>query len=109
MDSKINQNSQNIAVLTSNMQNIDKRLDGIEEGVGTLNKKIDMFTDLLTKNYVPIITFQEYKIAQNKIFQEYMARQELKDKNKWLERIILVLVTTVISGLVAFFLREAGM
>lgn len=79
-----------IAVLEANMTNIDKRLIAIETSMTSLHGKVDTFSKVLMENYVAKATFEEYK------------------KNKWMERIIIVLITTAISGLVAFFLRESG-
>lgn len=79
-------NTERLAVLETNMTNIDNRLKGLESSMGQLHGKFD----LLTQNYVAKETFEEYK------------------KNKWLERTVTVLVTALISGLVAFFLRESG-
>lgn len=75
-----------IASMEAQMKGIDKRLNGIEKGMVSLNSKLD----LITSNYVHKDTFTEYK------------------KNKWLERVIVVMVTAMLSGLVAFFLREFG-
>ena len=75
-----------LATLEANMSNIDARLKGLESSMGQLHGKFD----LLTQNYVAKETFEEYK------------------KNKWLERIVTVLITAIISGLIAFFLREAN-
>lgn len=80
------EDGERLAILETNMTNIDKRLSGLETSMSALHGKFD----LISQNYVAKATFDEYK------------------KNKWLERILIVLATTVISGLVAFFLREAG-
>ena len=76
-------NTERLAVLETNMTNIDNRLKGLESSMGMLHGKFD----LLTQNYVAKETFEEYK------------------KNKWLERVVTVLIIAIISGLVAFFLR----
>lgn len=79
--------AERMAILETNMTNIDNRLKSLENSMGMLHGKFD----LLTQNYVAKDTFEEYK------------------KNKWLERAVTVLITAFISGLVAFFLREKGL
>lgn len=76
-------NVERLATLEANMTNIDARLKHLEGSMEQLHGKFD----LLTQNYVAKDTFEEYK------------------KNKWLERFLTILVTALISGLVAFFLR----
>lgn len=68
------------------MKAIDRRLDSIDKSMDSLNAKFD----IITTSYVHKDTFEEYK------------------KNKWLERVIVVLVTGIIMGLIGFFLREYG-
>lgn len=75
-----------IASIEAKMEGIDRRLNSIDDNMKQLNAKFD----LITSSYVHKDTFDEYK------------------KNKWLERVIVVLVTAILSGLVAFFLHEAG-
>ena len=77
-----------IATLEANMINIDRRLTSIEESVASLHGKYDAFMKIITESYVAKETFEEYK------------------RNRTLERIITILATATISGLVAFFLRE---
>lgn len=74
-----------LAVLENQVHNIDTKINSIETSMKELHGKFD----IITTNYVAKETFEEYK------------------KNKWLERILLILVTAILSGLVAFFLREA--
>lgn len=71
-----------VAVLEANMININERLKGIEESMANLNGKFD----LITQNYVAKETFEEFK------------------KNRWLERVVTILMTALIAGLVEYFL-----
>lgn len=82
------EDGERIATLEANMANIDQKLKVIENSMLSLHTKVDTFMKVITDNYVAKDTFEEYK------------------KNKWLERIIIILVTGIISGLIAFFLRE---
>lgn len=82
------EDGERLATLEANMANIDDKLKTIENSMLSLHAKVDTFMKVITDNYVAKDTFEEYK------------------KNKWLERIIIILVTGIISGLIAFFLRE---
>jgi len=73
-----------LVALETNMGNIEKRLAGIESSMSALHGKFD----LISNSYVAKETFEEYK------------------KNRWMDRVIVALVTAIVSGLVAFFLRE---
>lgn len=84
---------ESIVELQTQMQDIDRRLTSLDTSIKSLHSKFDE----LKQNYVPQSTFNEYKISQKE-----------KEKNRWLEIIITVLVTAVVSGLVAFFLRANG-
>lgn len=79
-----------LATMEAEVKNTNLRLSELEKSVQGLHGKFDTLTKILTENYVAKDTFEEFK------------------KNKWLERVLIVLVTTMVSGLVAFFLREAG-
>lgn len=87
---KATTNLERIARIEVNMDNVSERLSKIETGVDTLNGKFDQLTQHIGKNYV---TKGEHEEAK---------------KNKRLEIILTVMVTSVITGLIAFFLREAG-
>lgn len=79
-----------LAVLETQVGNVQTKINSIENSIQSLHGKFDLFTKMLTDNYVAKETFDEYK------------------KGRWMDRIIVVLITAVISGLVAFFLRENG-
>lgn len=67
----------------------------LKTAVANLHGKWDDFSQNILRNYVSIDTFNEYKRGQ-----------EEKAKNNRLEKIIYILVTAVITGLIAFFFRE---
>lgn len=81
-----NNDGERLAVLEADMKNIEKRLDSIEQSVVALHGKFD----LITQNYVTKETFEENK------------------KNKWLERVVTIIVVAVITGLIGVFLRSKG-
>ncbi len=84
------ENGERLAIVETDMRNLNTKVNSIENLLQSLHGKIDMFTQLLTENYVAKATFEEYK------------------KNRLLERVLTVLVTGVIMGLIGFFLRERG-
>lgn len=77
-----------LVAVETKMNNINDKMNGLENSMLSLHGKIDTFTKLITENYVAKETFDEYK------------------KNRWMDRIITILLTALITGLVAFFLRE---
>lgn len=79
-------NNERLAIVETEMRSVKEKMGRIEESLGALHGKFD----LLTQTYVAKETFEEYK------------------KNRWLERIVVILVTAIISGLVTFVLREKG-
>ena len=70
------------------VKNLQTGVDIINNSMRELHGKFDNFSTTITQNYVSRDTFEEYK------------------KNRMLERIIVIMITAVITGLIAFFLRE---
>ena len=81
---KLQNNGERLATLETEVKNIQTGMTELKTSVDSLHGKFDVFI----QNYVAKDTFEEYK------------------KNKWLERILLIIITAGISGLIAFFLRE---
>lgn len=76
-----------LAILETQVLTIDIKINSIEKSIESLHNKFDILSKMMTDNYVAKETFEEYK------------------KNKLLERILTIIVTAIITGLVAFFLR----
>ena len=77
-----------LAVVETQINILTGKINSVENSIQSLHGKIDTFTKIITENYVAISTFDEWK------------------KNRWLERILTILITAVLMGLVGFFLRE---
>lgn len=72
------------------MLSMNKKMDAIDLSMSALHAKMDTLVSTFHENFVSKGEFDEWK------------------KNRVLERIVLVLVTAAISGLISFFLREKG-
>lgn len=81
-----NNDGERLAALETDMKNIEKRLDSIEQSVIALHGKFDF----MTQNYVTKEVFEENK------------------KNRLLEKILTIIITAVIIGLIGVFLRSKG-
>jgi len=90
-------NVERLVVLETDLKNINTKIDDIEASLSNLHGKFDNFRDTIAKNFVPVSTFEEFQRTQRE-----------KNKNRILELIITSLITAVVTGLVAFFLREFG-
>ena len=84
-----------LASMETEVKNLGGKLNGMENSMASLHGKVDAFTKLLADKYMTTATFEQYK--------ETVKEHE---KNDLLQKIILVIVTAVITGLIAFFLRE---
>ena len=84
-----------LAILETNMKNIDTKMNGIENSLKELNGKVDAFIRLITDGFVSQATFNEFQNTQRE-----------RDKNKLLTNILWGITASVITGLIAFFLRE---
>ena len=88
---------EHIVELQTNVKNMSDKVNSIENSVQALHGKFDDFKDTFSKTFLPMSTFDEYKSVQKE-----------RDKNRILELVITALISSVITGLVAFFLREFG-
>lgn len=79
-----------LAAVEVEMKNIDNRIEGLTKSVEALHGKFDALTMVLSNNYVAKETFEEYKKSRN------------------LDRVIVALITAIISGVLGFILRENG-
>lgn len=79
-----------LAVLENEMTTINKKMDAIDSSVSSLHTKIDTLVTTFHENFVSKGEFDEWK------------------KNRWLERILIMLITGAISGLIAFYFRAKG-
>lgn len=84
---KVIKDGERLAALETNMENVQDKLNTMENSIQGLHGKFDSFINTITTNYVVKDTFEEWK------------------KNRWLERIVIIIITAIISGLIAFFLR----
>ena len=75
-------------ILETGMQILDKKVDAVDKSITSLHTKIDTLIISLSKDYVAIATFEEYK------------------RSRWMERLTTVLITAIITGLVAFFIQQ---
>lgn len=80
-------NDERLAVLETEVKNLSVKINGVENSVQSLHGKFDVFSTTITQNYVAKETFNEYK------------------KNRLLERVLTVLGTAILTGLVAYFFR----
>lgn len=86
-----------LATLETKVNGITEKTNAIENSVHELHGKFDDFTKIISENYVAKDTFDQYKETMKE-----------KDKNKWLERVLTILITAAITGLVAFFFKQFG-
>lgn len=77
-----------LGILETQMVSLEKKVDDVDKSISNLHLKIDGLVTTLSDKYVSKDTFDEWK------------------KNRWLERMLIIIVTAALSGLIAFFLRE---
>lgn len=80
--------NERLGIMETELKNVIKDMGNLKASVDSLHGKFDAFAVLVSSSYVSKETFDEWK------------------KNRWLERILIVLATGTISALIAFFLRE---
>lgn len=93
----IKDTGERLAVVETEVKTTNEKIGQLEQLIHSLHGKIDAFTKLLTENYVPVSTFDQYKLTQKE-----------RERNKWLERIVWTLVEGILVGLLAFYLRGQG-
>lgn len=81
------ENGLKIAAMEVEVKNLVEKTNNIENSMQSLHGKFDIFTTTITTNYVPNSTFEEYK------------------KGRTMEKVTTVLITAIITGLAAYFLR----
>lgn len=80
-------NDERLAVLETEVKNLGIKINSMENSVQSLHGKFDVFSNLVSTNFVSKETFDEYK------------------KTRMMDRVLTVLVTAIITGLVAYFFR----
>lgn len=81
-----NPNGERIAAMETELVNQGNKLNDVENSIKELHGKFDTFQNTIITGYVAKETFEEYKRA------------------RWLERVLIALVTSAITGLISFFL-----
>ena len=81
-----------LASMETEVKNMGGKLNTMENSIQGLHGKFDAFSALVSTNYVPKSTFDEYKRTSDE-----------KGRSAWLERIILIITTAAIGGLVGYF------
>ena len=77
-----------LAAMEVEVKNIQNSMSTMSTSVEALHGKFDALTSMITTNYVAKETFEEWK------------------KNRLMERILTIIVTAIIVGLIGFFFRE---
>lgn len=91
----IKPDGERLAILETETKTITEKVNSIENSVQSLHGKFDTFTKVLAENYVAKDTFTQWQ-----------ATEKEKEKNRGMERFVWVMVTAIVTGLIAFFLRE---
>jgi predicted nuclease with TOPRIM domain len=86
-----------IASMEVEVKNLSEKVNSVENSVHELHGKFDVFQNTIIKSMV-----------SNEAFTEYKKSEEIRRKNGRLEKLIYILVTAIVAGLVAFFFREMG-
>ena len=85
-----NGDGERLAKLEVEIKNLQNGMDMSNKSMEGLHGKFDMLLNTLSTNYVAKDTFEEYK------------------KNKWLERVVTVIISASITGLISFFIVQGG-
>jgi|SRR3990167_6168636 len=84
-----------LTALEVESKNIIEKVNNIENSVQSLHGKFDSFSEMISKNYIAVATFDQYKQTVVE-----------KEKNKNMDRLLWIIITAAITGLIAYFLRE---
>lgn len=84
----IQSSNERLATLENQVDNLQTSVTELKTSVDLLHGKFDAFLKIIMENYVAKETFDEYK------------------RSKWLERLLIIIITAIISGLIAYFLRQ---
>jgi hypothetical protein len=76
-----------LAVLESEMNSLDKKVDAVDKNVSSLHTKVDTLVSTFHENFVSKGEFDAWK------------------QNRIMERILTVLVTTIITVLISWFIQ----
>jgi hypothetical protein len=83
-----------LASMEAQMDNVIQKVNSVENAVHSLDGKIDSFMTLVSEKYMATATFDQYK--------ETVKEQK---KNDTLQKLLLTIVTAVITGLIAFYFK----
>ena len=84
-----------LAIVETEILAVKEKVNSIENSLQSLHGKFDIFNKTLAENYVPITTFNEYKL---RIIEE--------GKNQLLKQIGVGIIMLIIGGLVGFFFKN---
>lgn len=88
-DSMESKNGERLAALEADVQNVQKNQDTMQKSIDSLHGKFDLLQQMLGTNYVAKDTFEEYR------------------KNRWLERVVVALITAVLSLMVGLIIIKS--
>ena len=79
-----------LAVLEEKVDAITKKIGQVEISITGLHTKMDAFILTLSREYVSVTVFDEYK------------------KSRTLDRLLTVVATATITGLISYFISRGG-
>jgi hypothetical protein len=77
-----------LAVLEEKVDSLSKRIGTLDGSIGGLHGKMDTLMLTLSKDYVSKATFEEFKHSRT------------------LDRLLTIIVTAVITGLISYFIQH---
>lgn len=95
-----------LAVVETEIQSVKDKVNSIENSLMSLHGKVDIFAKVMAENYTPKSTIDQLEKRMIDKDQANQHKLEEKDKANTRDRIIWIIITAAISGLIAFFLRE---
>lgn len=84
-----------LAVLETEVKNIGDKVNNVENSVQALHGKVDGFITLMTEKFVAVSTFEQYKETV-----------EVQKKAKNLERLLWIIGTAIVTGLISYFFQN---